>query len=460
MKKSFKKRVFTASAVGLVALGSVGGFIPATNLFGNVAVADAATTVPSSAVAVKTIEEFENALKNVKVKEISVQSSIKFKRNITDIPARAVTIYGNKDQGVVIDSNIYSIYGKQGNTLRKNLFSVIDANITGDDGVGRFFTGGAGNGPSSFGWDAYVKDTEYTGARFMHLSEGKLTFAGTNTISTRCENAWVHDLEFEEGSVYNGQAAMTDYGQFSAFYFNGSLIDGKCTGRVDIGDDAKVNVEISPQSNINYYYPVFYDKVYQVNVGLNAELNVDAAGVAFQFIPRGDYLNIPSLNLSYGSKVHLNGRGGGNYATMKLQEYGTQVNLDNDSELVIDGNSSRGVVESIYEFASFNMYAAKNLEITNYMKNQNLFYGDRTFIRGVAQDHIYTWAKTGKYTDKNYMQDMAPNDYVWTYVGLLGDGSDNEKSAEVHARNANTSYNLNMGNYGKIRFTGNASGGN
>ncbi|MFD2385746.1 pectate lyase-like adhesive domain-containing protein [Enterococcus rivorum] len=209
---------------------------------------------------VSTIAEFEAALQNPSVTTINVNQSIQFRKNITNIPNRDLTINGNADKGVVINSSINSIYGKQ-NTKGTNTVSIKNVNIVGDDGCGRFFTGGSGNGPSSYGWDVYAENVTYKGARFVHLSEGKLTFAGTNTINTRAENAWVHDLEFLPGTVYNGIAANKDHGQFSAFYFNGALIKGKATGEVKIGDGANVNVKIGPQSKVNYYYPVFYDKV-------------------------------------------------------------------------------------------------------------------------------------------------------------------------------------------------------
>ncbi|MEG0267121.1 MAG: hypothetical protein RR659_05695, partial [Bacilli bacterium] len=345
-----------------------------------------------------------------------------------------------------------------------NTFSIINANIVGAQGDGRFFTGGSGNGPSSYGWDVFAKDVKYEGARFVHLSEGKLTFDGKNEIDTRAENAWVHDLEFLPGSEYIGSAAGKDHGQFSAFYFNGRLVDSQATGKVDIGDDAKVNVKISQQSDTNYYYPVFYDKVYQVNVGKRANFDVDSAGVAFQFIPRADYKNIPSLNLADEAKVNFNGHAGGNYQTMKIQQYGAQINQNPKSELKIYGEGTRGVVESVYEYAGFNLYGAKNLDIANRTPEAPLFRGDRTFIRSTKGKMIYTWNRDGgNYPFEDKRDSFNNNDIFTTYVGRIRDENDkynklyDDGSAEVFGNNKETRENFQMLNYGRVVFIGDGS---
>ncbi|MGX7148292.1 pectate lyase-like adhesive domain-containing protein [Enterococcus ureasiticus] len=390
MKKTqlLKRGLLTLAAT--VALGAVVLSVP-TPFSGDSVVAYATEETAE----VSTIEEFEAALKNPTITVINVNQSIQFKKNITNIPNRDLTINGKADQGVVINSAHNSIYGKQ-NTKGTNLVTITNANIVGADSDGRFFTGGAGNGPSSYGWDVLAKDVTYTGARFVHLSEGKLTFDGTNTITTRAENAWVHDLEFKAGSTYNGIAANKDHGQFSAFYFNGALIKGKATGEAIIGDNANVNVKIGPQSTVNHYYPVFYDKVQKVDVGTGATFDVDAAGVAFQFIPRADYVNkVPTLNLASRSKVKFNGRGGGNYSTMKLQYYGTVVNVDRAAELVVTGDSSKSVIESEYKGAVINLNAPKNFEVANRRANSKLFYSTNTTINGTNVGRISTWNQLG-----------------------------------------------------------------
>ncbi|WP_314059794.1 pectate lyase-like adhesive domain-containing protein [uncultured Vagococcus sp.] len=455
MKKQVVNYIFKSAVLGVVTVGVMSVPIPEMGFMPRIVAAE----VVSGAVEVRTIQEFEVALANVNVTEISIKGSFAFRKNIGDVPARDIILYGNKAEGHVVDSKAFAINGKQ-STLAKvnagenNLFSIVDMKITAAQVAGRFFTGGAGNGPSSYGWDVYAKDVEYDGDRFVHLSEGKLTFDGVNTIATRAENAWVHQLEFTPGTVYNGQAAMKDHGQFSAFYFNGRLVDGQATGKVDIGANAKISIVISPQSDVNYYYPAFYDKVYQVNLGQGAKLDIDAAGVGFQFIPRADYKNIPSLNLAQKSKMTVNGRGGGHYATMKIQEYGSQINMDVNSELLIDGNSKKGVVESIYEFASFNIDGAKNLEITNHMAGKHIFFGDRTFIRGTDLKTIETWEQTGGDYDRLADRLFNTNGQFSTYVGLKGDGKDNAINGQVFSPNEETATAFQLDSYGKVRFLG------
>lgn len=461
MKSNITKKLVVAG-LSVSLLGGIG--LNSTAIFGLPQTAGIEVEAATNAKEVRNIAQFEEALQNASVTEISVKGNIKFTKNITNIPARDVTINGNKEDGYTIDSGRFSIYGKNSslkaaNAGENNTFSIVNADIVGAQTDGRFFTGGSGNGPSSYGWDVYAKDVKYEGARFVHLSEGKLTFDGKNEINTRAENAWVHDLEFKEGSEYNGQAAMKDHGQFSAFYFNGRLVDGEATGKVDIGRDAKVNVKISPQSDVNYYYPVFYDKVYQVNVGEDAKLDVDAAGVAFQFIPRADYKNIPSLNLAYNSKVKFNGRGGGKYQAMKLQQYGTQINQEDSSELVIYGNSANGVIESIYEYAGFNLYQASNLDIANKKANAPLFRGDRTFIQGYGLGTIYTWNKDGgNYPNETIKDEFQGNDYFNTYVGLGGDAKNNDVSAEVFGSSEEARENFQTVNYGRVVFRAGSGG--
>lgn len=449
-----KKIVVGGLSISL--LGSIG--LNSTAIFGIPTTAGITAEAASSAKEVKDFKEFENALQDASVTEISIKGDITFKKNVTNIPARELTINGNKEQGYTIDSGHYSIYGKnsslkEANAGQNNTFTIINANLVGDQADGRFFTGGSGNGPSSYGWDVLAKDVTYEGARFVHLSEGKLTFDGKNEINTRAENAWVHDLEFLPGSEYVGSAAGKDHGQFSAFYFNGRLIDGKATGRVEIGDNAKVNIDISKQSDVNYYYPAFYDKVYQVNVGDDATLNVNAAGVAFQFIPRADYANIPSLNLGKRTKVKFNGRGGGKYQAMKIQQYGTQINQDVNSELKIYGKSDKGVIESIYEFAGFNLYGAGNLDIANKKANAPLFRGDRTFIQGYNEGQIKTWSQDGgQYPESDVKERFSGNRYFNTYVGLYGDAKDNDVSAEFFGYSEEAKANFQMANYGRVVF--------
>lgn len=441
MKKNKLAMVGLCALVLSTGIGASMSISPETAAAAKVTSPALEVAVPTSYTEVNTLAEFTTALKDVKVTSIKVMSNISFKGNITDIPNRDLVIDGSADQGVVINSNKYSIYGKQ-NTKGINVFAIQNATITGDASVGRFFTGGAGNGPVSYGWDVNAKNITYTGARFVHLSEGTLVFDGTNKVDTRAENAWVGNLVFKTGSVYKGTAASQ--GQYSAFYFNGCLDNGKAAGKVQIEDRADVDIKISPENDKNYFYPAFYDKVYQVNVGEHAKFNVDAAGVAFQFIPRADYPEEPSLNVASGSTVNLNGRGGGAYAAMKLQQYGTNINLDVDSELIVTGNSKHGVIESAYNFSNFNLNSVYNFEVTNRLADAPLFNASKTEIKGVNLGSVYTWNKTGEtYGVANK-----------TFNGLRTFNTSITKNSngEVQSTSEDAVENFQIGNYGKIKF--------
>lgn len=438
MKKTniLKKGILTLAAT--LALGAVATL----GVEGVPFLAPQGVEAAAGTVQVATVGEFEAALKDADVNVIVVTSSISFNKNITDIPNRDVEIRGRKGQGVVINSGHFSIYGKQ-NYKSRNTLTIKNARIIGDSGDGRFFTGGAGNGPSSHGWDVIAENVNYDGARFVHLSEGKLTFKGKNVINTRAENAWVHDLEFEAGSEYTGVAANRDHSQFSAFYFNGALINGKANGEVKIGDNAKVNVKIGPQSNVNYYYPVFYDKVHKVDVGQNATLDVDAAGVAFEFIPRADYVNkAPSLNLASGAKAYFNGRGGGDYPAVYFQYYGAQLNMEPDSEFVATGNSKKGAFRSEYKGAVINLNAVANFEVANKKPDAQLFYATDTTINGKDMGDVYTWTKTGG----EYLESPSSTFYGGNFSVNFGKIC-NSKTLSV---TGDLTQQFKMENYGKI----------
>ena len=138
---------------------------------------------------------------------------------------------------------------------------------------------------------------------------------------------------------------------------------------------------------------------------------------------------------------------------MKLQQYGTQNNQDESSELFIYGNSANGVIESIYEYAGFNLYQAGNLDIANKKANAPLFRGDRTFIQGYGLDAIYTWNKDGgNYPNETIKDKFRDNEYFNTYVGLGGDAKNNDVSAEVFGPIEETRDNFQAADYGRVVF--------
>lgn len=437
MKKTqlIKRGIFVLATAWLVGIGL--GEVSVPGFHTHTLVAQAA----AGSVDVATIQEFENALQNSQVSTVNVTHSIEFRKDILDIPNRDVKIVGNASKGVMIKSGNFSIYGKL-NCKTMNTLSIVDANIYAGDLNGRIFSGDAGR----YGWNVNAENVVYRGARFVKLSEGKLTFSGKNYIYTRAENAWVHDLEFAKDSVYEGSAATKEGGHYSAFYFNGHLVNGKVAGKVDVGENAVVNLKISPQSTTNYLYPAFYDKVQQVNVGKKGTLNVDAAGVALRFLPHAYADGAPALNLGSSSKVSLNGRGGGNFPTLKLDAYDAQVNVGSKAELLITGNSSLGVVKSKYQGATLNFAQAKNVEITNKKANGQLFDAYKTMINAKDVGSVSAWKKTGgDYPIADAESFSARNFSI--YFGKACD-------SKVRYITGDLSQNFELNNYGKIALQG------
>ena len=144
---------------------------------------------------------------------------------------------------------------------------------------------------------------------------------------------------------------------------------------------------------------------------------------------------------------------------MKLQQFGTQINQGPESELKIYGNSSEGVVESIYEYSGFNLYQANNLDIANKKENSRLFKGDRTFVKGYGLETIYTWNKDGgNYPDSTIKDEFEDNDYFNTYIGLYGDLKNNDVSAEVFGSSEEARENFQTVNYGRVVFKAGSGG--
>lgn len=464
MKNKFTKKLVVAG-LSVALLGGIG--LNSTTVLGLPGTAAIVAHAEGVKKQVTNFKEFESALKDASVAEISVAGDIEFTKKIDNVPARDLTINGNKDQGFTINIKDFSINGQQGtlaasNEGKNNVFSIVNANIVGNLAKSSFFIGGSGTGTSSFGWDVLAKDVTYEGSRFVNLSEGKLSFDGVNEINTRLENAWVHDLEFLPNSEYKGQAAMKDGSPSAGFSFNGRLIDSKIAGKVDIASSAKVDMVLSPQGDRNFQYPVFFGNVYQVNVKEGAEFNVDAAGTAFQFSKSDDqkkieFKNVPSLNLGENASVRFTGRGGSKAATVKLQEMGVQINQDNDSVLKIYGNSETGVIDSTYALSSFNMNNAANLDIANRKENSPLFKGERTFVKAYNEEKILTWNQTGgNYPVSDISNNFNSSNYFQTYIGL-NNKYETASSAEVFTNDDELKTGFVANEYGRILFVG-ASG--
>ncbi|MGC6768509.1 pectate lyase-like adhesive domain-containing protein [Enterococcus sp. LJL128] len=354
-------------------------------LFGNNGMSVVAEASSGEAT-VSTISQFETALKDASINSIVLKNSISFTKNITGIPNRDVVINGSDDNGVVIISGPYGIQAKT-NYSGTNNFTIKNAEIVGHSTSGRFFE-------ATDGWNVLVEDVIYDGVRFVNVSNGNLTFSGENRITTLYENATARHLKFEADSTYTGLAATKNNYQSPAFDFNGKSVSGKAVGTIIVGKKANVNIGVGLNTN-NYSRPAFQGKVTQIDVEEDAKLNIDAAGVAFQFASRTDYATInPIFTIGEKSKVSINGQGAGNQAAMKLQSSNTSININPRGSLVVTGNSTKAVIESA-RGTQFNLLQAENFEIKNRKIGSKLFYSLNTSIKGVAMQNIEVWSQTG-----------------------------------------------------------------
>lgn len=386
---------------------------------------------------VGTFEEYQTALKDVSISHIILTQSFSMKKNITNIPQRNLLIDGNADKGIVLNIGKYALYGQ--NKLDENVtLELNNMNIEGAQKDGSRFLEQVTDG-----WNVEVTNTSYTGARFLLLSNGRVTFKGNNKIDTIHENAWVHEVVFAKDSIYNSTAASGS--QRSAFYFNGKLHNRKANGKAVIEENAKVNIKISPDNDKYYYYPAFYDKVSQVDVKENASLNIDSAGIAIQFIPRADYDVNPALNIESGAIVNLNGRGGGNYPTVRFGQKNSSINAKPNSTLNITGNNSKEVIEAA-KGSQINLDSPKSYDLKNTNPNRPIFDVKETTLT-IKEANINVWGKTGG----NYEESPL---YSWNAVSSLETHIDDDESSKTVSTDQDLQEKFQTEDYGRIAGDG------
>ncbi len=388
-------------------------------------------------VEVGSFEEYQTALKDASVTHIVLTQSFTMEKNITSIPQRNLTIDGNADKGIVLTIDKYALYGQ--NKLDENVtLSLNNLNIEGAQKDGSRFLEQVTDG-----WDVNVKDTTYTGARFLLLSNGKVTFEGNNKIDTIHENALVHEVIFKENSTYNSTAASGS--QRAAFNFNGKLNNGKADGKVVIENNAIVNIKISPDNDKYYYYPAFYDKVSQIDVKENATLNIDSAGLAIQFIPRADYDVVPSLNIESEATVNLNGRGGGNYPTIRFGQKNSTINAAPNSTLNITGNNSKEVIETAAG-SQINLDSPKAYDIKNTNPEKPLFDSKNTSL-SIKNADVNVWEQLGGNYESNAL-------YSWKSVNSLETTINDSTSSNTSSTDADLQSKFQTNEYGRIAGAG------
>lgn len=470
--------------------------------FCTLAIGISAFSVPTMAgqsVGVSTFKEFYAAIMDQSVTDISVKASFVFENNILAIPNRDVTINGNADKGVVINSTMWTIYGNQ-NELSKNTFSIINANIVGrgTPGIdaltdGRFFTGGVDNGPNAKGWDVYAKDVKYVGARFVHISNGTLTLDGTNEIYTNCENAWVDHVVFKAGSTYKSSNSGT--GDYGAFYFNKGK--GIADGTAILENGAKTYFNIG-----TYAQPVFTGDVYKTVIGQNAVFDVNTLGHAIWYaagskvfyqvgnpeftVESGAVVNIkqvdaskilkgnfkiasPMLNIKQAeaskafvaamptSPIRVNPIPNFYvpvyFAKSGEPEVPGTINIEPNATFYVSGKTDRGSNEGVIKMGTgsvININNAADFDIRNNAVDAPAITPNflQKFTINLNSD-IRSWEKTqveGFYDD---------NKAKFAYSGVVGQiNIDNYDSPSSQTNNVSLNRNFVMKNYGRIALRG------
>ena len=130
---------------------------------------------------------------------------------------------------------------------------------------------------------------------------------------------------------------------------------------------------------------------------------------------------------------------------MKLQYYGSEVNVANDAELVITGNSTKAVVESEYKGAVINLDAPRNFEITNKKPNSKLFYATNTTINATDVSEVLTWSQTGG--DYEYAPVYFDGGNFTVNFGKIC-------NSKTLATTGDISPNFRLENYGKLSLVG------
>lgn len=419
MKKNWIKK---SGYIGALSLTLCGGVLASVAYSSTIVSADSIeqlNTIKEKIQEVSTAAEFEAALKDVTVTKVSLKADFSLERHISHIPARDLIIEGNGHQISFGNNHIEGATGAIATLTVNNLKASakeVDA--------GYFFYAAHEN------WSMNVNDVKFQGKRFVEMPNGKLVFSGTNDISTTAENAWVRHVEFLEDSVYNSKAA-TGHSSFSAFYFNGHDINGT----VNINKNAKVNIDLSPDGNNGY--PVFFDRVSQINIKDGAVLDIKTPGKAFKFNSYS-FEETATINVSNGSSLKVTSAGINSDPVIDYNDKGAKLEVSNNSDIDIKGSSKRLFTTnkgSVIDIKN------SNYNFENHKTNSYIFDSKNTTF-SLNEVSLNTWTKTGgdyeRESDESY-------DKLNLQSILSGYESSLTSSTNPEAQN-----NFQMSNYGRI----------
>lgn len=404
--------------VGALSLTLCGGIL-ATAIYSADSVSANSTEqvekVSEKSVDVSTSAEFVSALKDGTVTNISIKANFSLDSSALNIPARNVTIDGNGHQ---LNFGARYISGASGT---KATLLVSNLSVTSENSL---FTASLDN------WTLHANNVTFQGTRFVKMPNGKLIVSGTNDVSTKAENGWVRHVEFLENSTYNSVAA-NEGASYSAFYFNGTDVNGT----VNINKNAKVNVNLSPDGkNI---YPVFYDKIAQVNIKDGGSLDIETPGKAFKFSSY-NFEKTSGINITNNSSLKVNSSGLSTDEVIEYNDPGAELNVSNNSNIDIQGNTKN--LMTTYRDSSVNI-SDSSYNFMNSKADSHIFDAKDTIfsLNGVS---LNTWTKTGG----NYEREPDESYDKLNLQSILS-GNDSKLTTST---NPEAQKNFQMSNYGRI----------
>ncbi|MDO0875400.1 Ig-like domain-containing protein [Carnobacterium divergens] len=328
--------------------------------------------VNGTTVEVSTAEELVAALKNVSVENIIFMRNIDLSKDVVDIPARNLKIDG---RGNTLELNNHHIKGV--NNTTPGVFSVTNLNVNAKEvDNAKLFLANGDN------WQVNIDNSNFKGKRFIVAQNSTVIFSGKNNVSTKAENAWVRHVIFANDSEYNGTAA-TEGASFSAFYFSGTDVNGS----VSINQNAKVNIDLSPDGNNSY--PVFFDKISQINIKDGSKLSIKTPGKAFK-VNGHNFNETPKINITNKAILEVNSLGLNNDAIIDINEKETVVNVI-DSTIKLEGNTKNLIDMS--KFSEFNLIES-NYDLLNHKEKGNIFFGKSSLL-SFNNVSLNAWNKTG-----------------------------------------------------------------
>lgn len=381
---------------------------------------------------VSNFQEFKQAAADPSVSEINLADSISFSSNVT-LANRDVVINGQADKFFQLDTSVFTINGKAGaqtHNLRLSNIKIISSNNKLQD---RPFIKAPKN------WDVYANGVNYQGPVFADVANGQLVFEQKNQLHTIFENADVQTLVFEENSQYEGIAA--DLTKSPAFKFNGNYVNGKAAGTVNVKKKAAVLLTMAPgHTGDSYYLPAFSGKYYRLNVEEQATLKVDAAGTAIKYEDQMVYQEKPSIHVAKDAALLLNGRGGGQYPVLNLDN-ATTIDVQ-EGTFKVTGTGQQGIIKTERSGTTILLNKPKEYLFMNRKSNVPIFYAAKNTVLQILNADISVWDKIGG------EYDVPPKD-TWeaTSLNTIIDGN---HSIEVQSPSKELEEKFQMFEYGRI----------